>query len=133
MICGIRPNEQKLSRRRTVTLANQKTYSQNRSAFRRLGALLGIAQRTVEVFYGQFMQRFSPRKLIPTEAKTLGDHLLLKRIKADLTQPELARKSGVTVRTVKAWEHDAAVPTETEWGVLEQILNLDSSLKPKRT
>ena len=108
-------------------------FSINRSANRRLGALLGIAQRTVEVFYGQFKQRFSPRKLIPTEAKSLGDHLLLQRINADLTQPELARKAGVTVRTVKTWEHDAAVPTETEWGALAKILNMDASLEPKRT
>jgi hypothetical protein len=34
--------------------------------------------------------------------KTCLTYLLLKRIEADLSQPELAIKSGVTVRKVKA-------------------------------
>jgi hypothetical protein len=34
------PNEQKLSRRRPATLVNQKTYSHNRNAFRRLAPAL---------------------------------------------------------------------------------------------
>jgi DNA-binding transcriptional regulator YiaG len=95
-----------------------------------LGLLLGIAQRTVEVFYGDFKQRFSARKLIPVEAKSPGDHLLLNRIKADLSQPELAVKAGFTVRKIKAWEHDQTIPTEAEWQVLAKILGLDASLRP---
>jgi len=95
-----------------------------------LGLLLGIAQRTVEVIYGDFKQRFSRRKLIPTEVKTLGDHLLLKRIKTDLSQPELAIKGGFTVRKIKAWEHDQSIPTEAEWRVLAEIIGLDASMEP---
>jgi DNA-binding transcriptional regulator YiaG len=91
---------------------------------------LGIAQRTVEAIYPDFKQRFSPRKLIPTEVKTLGDYLLLKRIKADLSQPELALKTGFTVRKIKAWEYDRLVPTNAEWGVLAPILGLEESMRP---
>ena len=90
-----------------------------------LGQLLGIAHRTVQVNFDHFKQRFSPRKLIPVDVKSLGDYLLLKRIQADLSQPELAVKSGVTVRKVKAWEHDQIIPTEAEWKSLAAILKLE--------
>jgi len=95
-----------------------------------LGALLGIAQRTVEAVLGNFKQRFSTRKLIPVEVKSLGDHLLLKRIKANLSQPEVAIKGGFTVRKIKAWEHDQTIPTEAEWQVLAKILDLDAATRP---
>jgi DNA-binding transcriptional regulator YiaG len=60
----------------------------------------------VQVVFSHSEERFGPRKLIPVNPKTMGDHLLLKRIKADLAQPDLAVKAGVSVRKVKAWEHD---------------------------
>jgi len=94
-----------------------------------LGQLLGIAHRTVVVKFSH-SQRFSPRKLIPVNLKTTGDYLLLKRIKADLSQQELAVKSGVTVRKVKAWEHDQSIPTEADWQVLAKILNLETPIRP---
>src|ERR1039457_6437685 len=87
-----------------------------------------IAHRTVHVKFDHFKQRFSARKLIPVNVKSLGDYLLLKRIEADLSQPELAVKSGASVRKVKAWEHDHITPTETEWQVLAGILRLDSTV-----
>ena len=89
---------------------------------------MGIAQRTVEAFLPDFKQRFSSRKFIPTEVKTLGDYLLLKRINADLSQPELAAKTGFTVREVKAWEHDRAIPTEVERRVLARVLGLEDTM-----
>jgi DNA-binding transcriptional regulator YiaG len=58
----------------------------------------------------------------------LGDHLLLKRIEVDLTQPEVAQKAGVSVRTVRKWEHGLVCPTEDHWQVLTHILSLDSPL-----
>ena len=88
---------------------------------------MAFAHRTVHVKFDHFKQRFSPRKLIPVNPKTTGDYLLLKRIEADLSQPELAVKSGVSVRKVKAWEHDHITPTEAEWQVLATILRLDST------
>jgi DNA-binding transcriptional regulator YiaG len=88
------------------------------------GQLLDIAHRTVAVKFSH-SQRFSPRKLIPVNLKTTGDYLLLKRIKADLSQQELAVKSGVTVRKVKAWEHDQSISTEADWQVLAKITDSD--------
>ena len=93
----------------------------------RLGALLGITQRTIRIIHYRSGGKFSPRKLIPVNPKTVGDHLLLKRIKANLSQPEVALNAGVSERMVRAWEHDQLLPTEAEWKVLEAILGLDST------
>jgi DNA-binding transcriptional regulator YiaG len=87
---------------------------------------MGITQRTLQVVFEHSKERFSPRKVIPVNPKTLGDHLLLKRIEADLSQPEMAVKLKVSVWKVKAWEHDQIIPTADEWRALESILNLDS-------
>lgn len=77
------------------------------------------------VKYDDSKERYSPRKLIPVNPKTLGDHLLLKRIEANLSQPELAKKAGVSVQTVRKWEYGLACPTEDHWQVLKRILHLD--------
>jgi DNA-binding transcriptional regulator YiaG len=90
------------------------------------GQLLGIAQRSVTVSYDGFKERYSRRKLIPVNPKTLGDQLLMKRIEADLTQPEVAQKGGVSIRTVRKWEHDIVCPTEDHWLLLKHILHLDA-------
>jgi len=92
-----------------------------------LGQLLGIAQRSVTVKYDDSKEKYSRRKLIPVNVKTLGDHLLLKRIEANLTQPEVAQKAGVSVRTVRKWEYGFVCPTEHHWQVLKEILHLDST------
>jgi len=81
----------------------------------------------VDVKFDHFKQRFSARKLIPVNPKTVGDQLLLKRIKADLSQPELAVKAGVSTQTVRKWEHGNARPTEDHWQALRGILCLDST------
>ena len=93
-----------------------------------MGALLGITQRTIRVVHQHSGGRFSPRKLIPVNPKTLGDHLLLKRIEANLSQPEVAVKAGVSIRTVRKWEHGLACPTEDHWQALVDILRLDFML-----
>ncbi len=59
--------------------------------------LLGISQRTVVVAIGDSIEKCSRKKLIPANAKTLGDHLLLRRSEANMLQPELAAKTGLTV------------------------------------
>jgi len=91
-----------------------------------LGQLLGIAQRSVTVKYDDSKERYSRRKLIPVNPKTLGDQLHLKRIKADLSQQEVAQKAGVSVRTVRKWEYGIVCPTEHHWQALTGILRLDS-------
>jgi len=86
---------------------------------------LGIAQRTVVAVFDCSSQRFSPRKLIPVNAKTLGDQLHLARIKSNLSQSELAQMAAVSVRTVRKWEHGNTCPTEDHWQVLARLLHLD--------
>jgi DNA-binding transcriptional regulator YiaG len=86
---------------------------------------LGFSQRSVTVKYDDSKERYSPRKLIPVNPKTLGDHLLLKRIEADLIQSELAEKMGVSVVTVSKWERGLACPIEEHWQTLKLILKLD--------
>ena len=92
-----------------------------------MGQLLGIAQRSVSVKYDDFKEGFSTRKLIPVNAKTPGDHLLLKRMAANLTQPEAAKKTGVSTRTVRNGHLAFVGPTEGHWQALAHILRLDSS------
>jgi transcriptional regulator with XRE-family HTH domain len=66
--------------------------------------------------------------LIPVNVKTLGDHLLLKRIEANLTQLEVAQIAGVSVRTVRKWEHGSVCPIEDHWLTLAHLLRLGSQL-----
>jgi DNA-binding transcriptional regulator YiaG len=91
------------------------------------GQLLGISQRSITVKYDHSKERYSRRKLIPVNPKTLGDHLLLKRIEANLTQSEVAQKITVSVRTVRKWEYGQVCPTEDHWQALAGILNLDAT------
>jgi hypothetical protein len=48
----------------------------------------------------------------------VGDHFLLKRIKAKLSQPEVTQKAGVSERIVRLREHDQLLPTEAQWHIL---------------
>ena len=89
---------------------------------------MGITQRTLVAVFDHIKERNSRRKLIPVNPKTLGDRLLLKRIEADLSQPEVAEKAGVSVRTVRKWEYGMACPTEEHWEALKLILRLDEEL-----
>lgn len=57
-------------------------------------------------------------------AKTLGDHLMIKRLEADLTQAEVAAKMKVSDKTLRAWEYDQALPSGAEWQRLVGILHL---------
>ena len=70
-------------------------------------------------------ERYSRRKVIPVNPKTLGDHLHLRRIAADLSQSEVAQRTGVSVRMVRKWESGLACPTEGHWQALKRILQLD--------
>lgn len=60
----------------------------------------------------------------------MGDHLHLKRIETDLSQSEVAQKTGVSVRMVRKWEYGIACPTEGHWQALKLILHLDELPPP---
>ncbi|MEI8291845.1 MAG: helix-turn-helix domain-containing protein, partial [Verrucomicrobiota bacterium] len=81
----------------------------------RMGQLLGIAQRTIIAVFDFPSQRFSTRKLIPVNVKTLGDQLHLGRIKANLSQPEVAQRLRVSTRMVRKWEYGQTCPNENHW------------------
>lgn len=100
--------------------------------YRQTAHLLGFAQRTVVIEFGFSPQRFSARKLIPVNVKTLGDQILLKRIEANLSQPEVAQILGVSIRAVSKWEHGKVYPTEYHWQVLSRIFSLDLRSTPDR-
>jgi DNA-binding XRE family transcriptional regulator len=110
-----------------ITRGHPKFARHGRAALIRLltGLLLGIAQRTVMVFFDCPSQRFRPRKLMPVNVKTLGDQLHLARIKANLSQSEVVQKLRVSTRTVRKWEYGHSCPTEDHWQVLVHLLGLD--------
>jgi ribosome-binding protein aMBF1 (putative translation factor) len=93
-----------------------------------MGQLLGIAQRTRVSVFDYPSQRFSPRKLIPVNVKTLGDQLHLGRIKANLSQSEVAQKLTISTRMVRKWEHGHACPNEDHWQALAHLLRLDCQI-----
>jgi hypothetical protein len=69
-----------------------------------LAQLLGNTQRIIRVEIDLSNEKFSPRKPFPTTPKTIGDHLILKRVEADLSQAEVAAKLRVSDKTLRAWE-----------------------------
>jgi DNA-binding transcriptional regulator YiaG len=73
-------------------------------------------------------EKFSPRKVFPTTPKTSGDHLMVKRLEADLTQAEVAAKMKISDKKVRAWEYDRLFPTSAEKRILESLLLIDSCL-----
>jgi DNA-binding transcriptional regulator YiaG len=106
------PNDQELSHGANN---GKRGFASNRKMKEQspLGQLLGITQRSIMFKYDDSKERNSRRKLIPVNPKTLGDHLLLKRIEANLSQPEVAQLTGVSVRTVRKWEYGiAALPRD---------------------
>jgi DNA-binding XRE family transcriptional regulator len=90
-----------------------------------LAQVLGIAQRKIRVKLDLSKQKFSIRKRFPATPKTVGDHLMLKRLEADLTQAEVAAKIKVSDKTLRAWEYDSLIPSKAEWQRLTAILPME--------
>jgi hypothetical protein len=93
----------------------------NPKAGRLLAQLLGSAQRIIRVKYDFSKEKFSVRKPFPTEPKTIGDNLILKRFVADLSKAEVAAMLGVSNNTLSSWENDKSVPTNAQWICLPQF------------
>jgi transcriptional regulator with XRE-family HTH domain len=58
------------------------------------------------------------------EATTFGDRLTGAREEAGLSQAELARRLGVNVKTLRAWEDDLSGPRANRLSFLCGILNV---------
>ncbi|MEO7300000.1 MAG: helix-turn-helix transcriptional regulator [Verrucomicrobiota bacterium] len=90
--------------------------------------VLGSAQRKIQIKYDFSKEKFSVRKPFPTMPKTIGDHLVLKRFVADLSQEEVAAMLGVSNNTLSSWENDKSIPTTAQWNLLMAILPLNPEL-----
>jgi transcriptional regulator with XRE-family HTH domain len=58
------------------------------------------------------------------ETATFGDRLAAAREMADMTQAELARRLGVRVATLKAWENDLSEPRANRLSITAGLLNV---------
>jgi len=58
------------------------------------------------------------------EAATFGDRVAAGRESLGLTQPDLARKLGVKLKTVQAWEDDLSEPRANKLQMLSGVLNV---------
>lgn len=58
------------------------------------------------------------------ETTTFGDRVTGAREAAGLTQPELAKRLGVKVKTIRGWENDQSEPRANKLGTLSGILGV---------
>ena len=58
------------------------------------------------------------------EAATFGDRITAAREAVGLSQEEVARRLGVRLRTVRAWEEDMAEPRANKLQMLAGLLNV---------
>lgn len=58
------------------------------------------------------------------ETATFGDRLAAAREAADMTQGELARRLGVRVATLRAWEDDLSEPRANRLSMTAGLLNV---------
>ncbi|MEO9651470.1 MAG: helix-turn-helix domain-containing protein [Roseobacter sp.] len=58
------------------------------------------------------------------ETATFGDRLAAAREMAEMTQPELARRLGVRVATLRGWENDLSEPRANRLSMMAGLLNV---------
>jgi transcriptional regulator with XRE-family HTH domain len=58
------------------------------------------------------------------ETATFGDRVAAAREAADMTQNELARRLGVRVATLRAWEDDLSEPRANRLSIMAGLLNV---------
>ena len=58
------------------------------------------------------------------DTATFGDRLAGAREQAGLTQAELAKRLGVKVKTIRAWEEDLSEPRANKLQMLSGLLNV---------
>lgn len=92
--------------------------------------LLGITQRIIRASRRHIPVRRHIFKCIPTQLKTLGDHIRLKRLEAGFTKREVTKNLQIPMKLLSAWEHDICPPSEQEWAGLVSLLGLDATACP---
>jgi DNA-binding transcriptional regulator YiaG len=93
---------------------------------------LAIAQQTIRASRSHISTNRQPRKSIPTNPKTLGDYIHIKRYEKRLTLSQVADNIGVTVAVVKSFESDVELPNDLQWLSLQELLGVDPRLKPTK-
>ena len=68
--------------------------------------LMGICERHWIVPIPKVSLHRRQMRGAPTEPRTLGEHLRVKRIDMGLTQPQLSEMLRVAWQTVERWEHN---------------------------
>ena len=58
------------------------------------------------------------------ETATFGDRVAAAREMAEMTQPELARRLGVRVATLRSWEEDLSEPRANRLSIMAGLLNV---------
>lgn len=58
------------------------------------------------------------------EAATFGDRVAAAREMAEMTQAQLARRLGVRVATLRAWEDDMSEPRANRLSIMAGLLNV---------
>ncbi len=64
-----------------------------------------------------------PDAAYPTEVKTIGDHLRVRRLEMGLIQSEVAQRIGVTVSTIWNWESGRCEPDIRMWAGVIRFLD----------
>jgi DNA-binding transcriptional regulator YiaG len=88
-------------------------------------ALLGIAQRQVQVSRMHIPAKRQHRKPLPTSIQTLGDLIQVKRYEKRLTLGQLAQKMGIAPAEVRIWEQNGSYPDSDQCIDLARILEID--------
>jgi DNA-binding transcriptional regulator YiaG len=89
---------------------------------------LHICEIRITISRPSYPYRWKCTQVVPTEPKTIGDRLKKHRLMLHLFQADLAREFGVTVDSIRNWEHNLYPPSEHH---ISRILNWISKTSPE--
>jgi DNA-binding transcriptional regulator YiaG len=95
------------------------------SPWRRV-ALLGIAQRSVQVKYATNAGSQKRDKVLKLNIKTAGDWLKVQRMVKNLTPGHVASKMGIATSLICSWESSTRRPDGQQLKVLAAVLGFDA-------
>jgi len=88
-------------------------------------ALLGIAQRSVNVKYQENSRNQKRANVLKLNMKTAGDWLKVKRLEKNLTLGHVAAKMGIAAAWICSWESSTRQPDSQQLKRLAQIIGFD--------
>ena len=87
-----------------------------------LVALLGIAQRQIQVKFAQSPRKGKQPNPLSTSTKTLGAWIQEARQAKNLAAHHLAAKMGIATALVQSWEADDCEPNDQQRQILNRFL-----------